>query len=106
MQWFNFRSRVNWQVGWTRDDWNVNLNGYRWGSLPNWAETSRIAPYIIWNARVEKKITDKATVGLAVNNIFNKLHPEDDTFNSYPYFWRAFSPIGRELLVNFNYKFN
>ena len=53
-----------------------------------------------------QKITDKATVGLAVNNIFNKLHPEDDTFNSYPYFWRAFSPIGRELLVNFNYKFN
>ena len=106
MQWFNFRSRVNWQVGWTKDDWNVNVNGFRWGSLPNWAETGRIAPYIIWNARIEKKITEKATVGLAVNNVLNKLHPEDNTFNSYPYFWRAFSPIGREVFVNFNYKFN
>ena len=106
MQFFNFRSRVNWQVGWTKDDWNFNVNGYRWGSLPNWAETGRIAPYIIWNARVEKKITEKATVGLAVNNVLNKLHPEDDTFNSYPYFWRAFSPIGREVFVHFNYKFN
>ena len=106
MQWFNFRSRVNWQMGWTKDDWNVNLNGFRWGSLPNWAETGRIAPYIIWNARVEKKITEKATVGVAVNNIFNNLHPEDDTFNTYPYFWRAFSPIGREVFVHFNYKLN
>ena len=106
MQFFNFRSRVNWQVGWQKDDWNVNVNGYRWGSLPNWAETGRIAPYIIWNARVERKITDKATVGVSVNNLLNKLHPEDDTFNSYPYFWRAFSPIGREVFVHFNYKFN
>ncbi|MBA3929327.1 MAG: TonB-dependent receptor [Xanthomonas sp.] len=105
-QFFNFRSRVNWQVGWNKDDWNFNVNGYRWGSLPNWAETGRIAPYIIWNARVEKKITEKATVGLAVNNVLNKLHPNDDTFNSYPYFWRAFSPIGREVFVSFNYKFN
>ncbi len=106
MQFFNFRSRVNWQVGWTKDDWNVNVNGYRWGSLPNWAETNRIAPYIIWNARIEKKITDKATVGLAVNNLLNKLHPEDNTYNSYPYFWRAYSPIGREVFVHLNYKFN
>ena len=106
MQFFNFRSRVNWQVGWQKDDWNVNLNGYRWGSLPNWAETDRIGSYVIWNARVEKKITDKATVGVSVNNLLNKLHPEDDTFNSYPFFWRAYSPIGREVFVHFNYKFN
>ena len=106
MQFFNFRSRVNWQVGWNKDDWNVNVNGFRWGSLPNWAETGRIDPYIIWNARIEKKITDKATVGLTVNNLLNKLHPEDNTFNTYPYFWRAFSPIGREVFVHFNYKFN
>lgn len=105
-QFFNFRSRATWEVNWERDDWNVNLNGYRWGSLPNWAETGRIAPYIIWNARVEKKITDKATVGFAVNNILDKLHPEDDTFNSYPFFWRAYSPIGREVYASFSYKFN
>ena len=106
MQFFNFRSRANWEVNWSREDWNVNVNGYRWGSLPNWAETGRIAPYIIWNARVEKKITDKATVGVAVNNILDKLHPEDDTFNSYPFFWRAYSPIGREVYASFSYKFN
>lgn len=105
-QFFNFRSRLNWQLGWNKDDWNASLYGYRWGSLPNWAETGRIAPYIIWNANLRKKITEKATIGVYVNNVFNKLHPEDDTFNSYPYFWRAYSPIGREVFVQFDYKFN
>ncbi len=106
LQYFNFRSRVNWEVNWERDDWAVNVNGYRWGSLPNWEETGRIAPYIIWNARIQKKITEKATVGLAVNNVLDKLHPNDDSYNTYPFFWRAFSPIGREVFVSFNYKFN
>lgn len=105
-QFFNFRSRLNWQMGWTKNDWNATVYGYRWGSLPNWAETSRIAPYIMWNASLRKKITDKATIGVYVNNVFNKLHPRDDTFNSYPYFWRAFSPVGREVFVQFDYKFN
>ena len=105
-QFFNFRSRVNWEVNWERDDWNVNLNGYRWGSLPNWAETGRIGSYVIWNARVEKKITEKATIGFAVNNLLDELHPDDDTFNSYPFFWRSYSPIGREVYASFSYKFN
>ena len=105
-QFFNFRSRVNWEVNWERDDWNVNLNGYRWGSLPNWAETGRIGSYVIWNTQVSKKITEKATVGIAINNVLDELAPEDDTFNTYPFFWRAYSPIGREVFVSFSYKFN
>ncbi len=105
-QFFNFRSRANWEVNWEMDDWNVNLNGYRWGSLPNWAETGRIGSYVIWNTQVSKEITDKVTVGFAVNNILDELAPEDDTFNTYPFFWRAYSPIGREVFVNLSYKFN
>src|SRR3546814_2525173 len=106
LQYFNFRSRVNWTATWTKDDWRASVYGYRWGSLPNWEETGRIAPYIIWNANVQKKITDNATVGLFVNNVLDKLHPEDDSFNSYPFFWRAYSPIGREVFVQFSYQFN
>lgn len=105
-QYFNFRSRVNWQATWQRDDWNVALYGYRWGSLPNWAETGRIGSHVIWNANVQKKITDDMTIGLFVNNVFDKLHPEDDTFNSYPFFWRSYSPIGREVFFQVDYRFN
>ncbi|MEJ1098651.1 MULTISPECIES: TonB-dependent receptor [unclassified Pseudoxanthomonas] len=106
LQFFNFRSRVNWEVNWELDDWNVNVNGYRWGSLPNWEETGRIGSYVIWNTQVSKEITDKVTIGLAINNVLDELAPKDDSFNSYPFFWRAYSPIGREVFVSFSYKFN
>lgn len=106
LQFFNFRSRVNWEVNWEIDDWTVNVNGYRWGSLPNWEETGRIGSYVIWNTQVSKKITDKVTIGLAVNNLLDELAPKDDSFNSYPFFWRAYSPIGREVFASFSYKFN
>jgi outer membrane receptor protein involved in Fe transport len=103
---FDFRSRVNWTAAWSRDTWAASIYGYRWGSVPNWEETGRIAPYIVWNGAISKQITPKATLGLQVNNLFDKLAPRDDSFFTYPFFWRAYSPIGREVFVQFNYKFN
>ncbi len=105
-QHFNFRSRINWELNWARDDWAASVYGYRWGSLPNWAETGRIGSHVIWNTNVRKKITNNATLGLYVNNVFDKIHPKDDTYNSYPYFFYSFSPVGREVFVQFDYKFN
>jgi iron complex outermembrane recepter protein len=106
LQFFNQRSRMNWSMGWELDDWEANINGYRLGSLPNWGETGRVAPYIIWNAGVAKKITEKATIAFTVQNVLDKLAPRDDSFDQYPYFWGAYSPIGREVFASFNYKFN
>ena len=103
---FDFRSRIRGTVTWERDDWRAALFMARWGSLPNWQETGRIAPYFIWNTSIGKEITEKAAVTFYVNNIFDKVHPRDDGFNSYPYFWRAYSPIGREVGAQFIYKFN
>lgn len=103
---FDFRSRVRADFGWQRNDLTANLSAYRFGSLPNWQETGRINPYTIWNANFGFKVTDNLKATLFVNNLFNKFHPEDDGFNTYPYFWRAYSPIGREYFVKFNYIFN
>jgi outer membrane receptor protein involved in Fe transport len=105
-QYFNFRSRMNGTFSWEKNDWNVNVYGTRWGSLPNWAETGRIAPHLLWNVNVNKQITNNATVGLFVNNVFDKIAPNDPTFNTYPYFWRAFSPVGREVFLQLDYRFN
>lgn len=105
-QYFNFRSRMNGSVGWEKGDWNVNVYGTRWGSLPNWAETGRIAPHLLWNVNVAKEITNNMSVGLYVNNVFDKIAPNDPTFNTYPYFWRAFSPVGREVFLQLDYRFN
>ncbi len=107
----NFRSRLNWSVQWERGDWQANVNGYRQGSQIPWNDLAdrapdRIAPTIIWNAGLQKKITDKMTIGFAVQNLFDKIAPSDDTNNSYPFFWGSYSPIGREVFANINYKFN
>jgi iron complex outermembrane recepter protein len=107
----NFRSRLNWGVQWERGDWAANVNGYRLGSQIPWNSLAlgapdRIAPYIIWNAGLQKKITDKMTIGFAVQNLFDKIAPSDDTNNSYPFMWNTYSPIGREVFANINYKFN
>ncbi|WP_064748105.1 TonB-dependent receptor plug domain-containing protein [Lysobacter antibioticus] len=103
---FDFRSRVRGSVNWQKNDWNATVFMTRYGSLPNWQETGRIAPYFLWNANLGKQITDKAKVTVFVNNVFNKFHPSDDGYDSYPYFYSAYSPIGREISAQFEYQFH
>lgn len=105
LDYYNFRSKANWQVDWRGGDWRASVYGYRWGSLPNYAGTGRIAPYIVWNANLSKRITPKATLGLSVTNLFDKLHPRDDTYTSYPYFNRTYSAVGRQIYADFTYDF-
>lgn len=102
---FDFRSRIRATMTWNRDDWQAALFMLRYGSLPNWQETGRIAPYFVWNTSVAKKITPNAKVTVFVNNIFDNVHPRDEGFNTYPFFWRAYSPLGRELAAEFEYRF-
>ncbi len=102
---FDFRSRIRGSIGWSKDDWNANVFMTRYGSTPNWQETGRVAPYFLWNVNASKKITDKLTASFFVNNIFNKFSPRDDGFNTYPYFWRGYSAVGRTLSAQLEYKF-
>lgn len=106
LQYSNFRSKVNWQITWNKDNnWNASVYGYRWGSLPNYAKTGRIAPYIIWNAYLGKQITKNMRMGIQVNNLFDKIHPNDNTYTSYPYFGHFYSPIGRQIYGEITYDF-
>lgn len=106
LQYSNFRSKVNWQLTWNRnDDWSASIYGYRWGSLPNYAKTGRVAPYIVWNAYLGKRITKNLKMGIQVNNVFDKIHPRDDTYTSYPYFGHFYSPIGRQVYGEITYDF-
>ena len=102
---FDFRSRIRGSVNWSKNDWSATVFMTRYGSLPNWAETARIAPYFLWNVNASKKITDKLTASVFVNNVFNSFSPDDSTFNTYPYFWRGYSPVGREISAQLEYKF-
>lgn len=102
----DFRSKAKASLGWRMEDWSANLSTTRYGSLPKYVSSAgRTGVHFLWNANIGKKITDKAEVTVYVNNVFNSLHPQDETNNSFPYFYDAYSPIGREVAVQFEYKF-
>ena len=82
------------------------LFGTRWGSLPNWGETARMWPYMLYNANVTRKVTDKLTLGFFVNNLLDKKPPKDQTFEDYPFFFYAYDPIGREVFAQVEYRFD
>ena len=110
----DYRSRVRWTTNWTKGDWDATVFMNRTGSFPIWNPNntnftsgrigSRTGPNITWNMTVGKKITDKLYVRGNINNIFDHIHPNDDTFNSYPYFWQGYSPVGREIGLELSYK--
>jgi iron complex outermembrane receptor protein len=112
----DFRSRVRWSTSWYRGDWDATVLMNRTGSFPIWSPSnanvvsgrldSRTGPHFVWNMTVGKKITDNLHVRANVNNVFDRIAPNDPTFNSYPYFWQAYSPVGREIGLELSYKFN
>lgn len=105
LQNFAFRSRIRSTLSWQDGDWSATLFTLRYGSLPNWLETGRIGSYTVWNASVGKSLTDKVAVRFFVNNIFDKISPKDNGFYTYPYFYSAYSPIGREVAAEVTIKF-
>ncbi len=73
--------------------------------MPNWAETGRIAPFTTYNTSVTYVVDQSLDLQLAVSNLFDKVHPNDATYDSYPFFYRSYSPIGREVSLEARYRF-
>ncbi len=109
------RSRVRLTVNWSKDDWMATVFMNRLGSTPIWDPAvpvaypefeTRIGPFITWNASVAKDITEKLNLRLSVVNVFDNHHPIDNTNYTYPYYWRGFDAIGRQVGLEATYKFN
>ena len=109
------RSRVRLTMNWSKDDWAATVFMNRLGSTPIWDPTvpvaypefdTRIAPFITWNASVARDITEKLTFRVSVVNVFDNHHPRDITNYTYPYFWRGFDAIGRQVGFEATYRFN
>ena len=101
----DFRSRVRAGASWRAGDWSSSLFMTRYGSLPKANGLGRTGVYFLWNANIGKQITDQATIKFFVNNLFNSTHPDDETNTSFPYFYDAYSPIGREFAIEYEYRF-
>src|SRR3546814_20130043 len=93
MQNFEHRSRVRGAVTWQYNDWTTTLFGLRYGSIPNWAETSRLQPYITYNFNIGKQITTDIKVTLLVNNVLNNNHIADASHTTWPSYTYWGGPI-------------
>ncbi len=104
---FDFRSRVRGSVNWRAGDWSTTVFGTRYGSTPNWYETTRIGSWTKYNLNVSYRFNERMTAAIIVNNVLDKAPPRDPTFDTYPYFSTAnYDPYGREAFVQFDYRFN
>lgn len=105
---FALRSHVRSSVTWDYQAVTATVFAERLGSVANWGQTGRIAPQTYFNASIEYRlIEDQASIGLSVNNVFDKNPPYDSTNDEYPYYSIAnYSPIGREVFVSLGYKFD
>lgn len=101
----DFRSRLRAGASWRAGDWSSSLFMTRYGTLPKANGLGRTGVYFLWNANIGKQITDQATIKFFVNNLFNSTHPDDETNTSFPYFYDAYSPIGREFAFEYEYRF-
>jgi iron complex outermembrane receptor protein len=103
---FDARSRVRGSVSWSIADWTTTLFATRYGSIPNWAETGRIGSWTKLNLTVQNQLTENLGVTLAVQNLTDEEPLHDPTFDAYPYYSTSnFDPYGREVFVQFDYRF-
>jgi iron complex outermembrane receptor protein len=111
------RTKTSATVAWTLDRWSASLHGQRLGKLPNSDSYDQVydpadggSPWIgaTWryNLSAGYRFSDAVQMSLAVNNLFDKMPPEDATYTAYPYYDTAwFDSVGRSVYVNLTWKF-
>ncbi|EKE67852.1 outer membrane receptor protein [Gallaecimonas xiamenensis 3-C-1] len=100
------RTIVNGSIGWNNDDYAVTLFVRRLGSILNYDEDGRIGSWTTANLTASMRVNDNVGLGLNVNNLTNERPPQDDTWPSWPYFYRGqYNAIGREVFVNATVRF-
>ncbi|WP_109127097.1 TonB-dependent receptor [Dyella sp. C11] len=115
----DFKTKVNGSLTWTpNDQWSGTVYFNRYGSTPNYlatvadnytvAGTGKLAPWILYNASVTYNVFKNLGLSLMVNNVFNKMPPEDHSYpgtTSSAYNDTNYNVYGRAYYLEANYKF-
>jgi len=90
---------------WTIGPWSTTLHGSLTGGLPNYEGTTRLPATQRYNGTINYRVTERATLTLVVDNLFDARPQQDPSWTSYPYYaYNWFNPIGRAFFVQFNYR--
>jgi outer membrane receptor protein involved in Fe transport len=108
LQYFDWHSRSNAGLTWTKGQLSSTAFVTRNGSVPNWAETGRIGSFTTVNlsARYSGLLGGDAYIGFAVQNLFDRNPPRDPTFDTYPYYSDFnYNAVGREVFLDIGVSF-
>ena len=100
---YDWRSKVNASLTWDYQRFTTTLTGLRYGSVTNGAGTGRLSPWATFNASARYQVTDAASVGLTVNNLFNTYKHDDSAWPYYPV--GNYDPYGRQVWLDVSYHF-
>ncbi|MYM69168.1 TonB-dependent receptor [Pseudoduganella sp. FT55W] len=101
---YDWRNKLNASVTWNVAKWSNTLFVQRYGKVPNAASTAFQTPTTLVNASVVYRLNERATVSVALNNVFNQV--KADSSAGWPYYPVGnFSPVGRQGWIELNYHF-
>jgi len=111
-----FKTIFSGALSWTlNDSWSSTLYGHRYSPTPNYTAlvdgagypgAGRVAPWITWNWSLTYTPIKGLDLSLLVNNVFNKMPPNDPTFSSFPYYnVQNYNAYGREIMAQVDWKF-
>ncbi|QWA10396.1 TonB-dependent receptor [Sodalis ligni] len=101
---WDWRSKVNGSLTWNYRDYTSTLFVTRYGSVANAAGSGRLTPWAVFNGSVRYQVTPRASVGLTVNNLLNKIKKDDSA--GWPYYPTGnYDPYGRMWWLDISYHF-
>jgi iron complex outermembrane recepter protein len=100
------RTKSNLGVSWDKGAWGASLFGNYLGRVANYDNDVWTEATWRFNAGARYDLNDRFRISLSVNNLFNKMPPDDPTWSNYPYYDTSwFDSFGRSYFVQFTYKF-
>jgi len=115
-----FKTIANASVTWDVNKWSTTLQAQRYGSTPNYAaqvygweggggqysQAGVVGPWIVYNGSVTYNVTPDISTKLIVQNIFDKMPPQDQTWVGWPYYNQFnYTPWGRAIWLDVNIHF-
>jgi len=101
---YDWRDKLNASVTWNTGKWSNTVFFQRYGKTPNAAGDAFLTPTTLVNASVVYRLNERATLSVAVNNLFNQVKADNSA--GWPFYPVGnYSPVGRQGWIELNYHF-
>ncbi|MEM5552857.1 TonB-dependent receptor [Pseudoalteromonas sp. NEC-BIFX-2020_002] len=105
----DFRTLANASVTWEHDNTAIsvlaNYKGALWNNA-NYGDRVKLPAWTRYNLTLGQQLNEDARVIFTINNLFNAMPPQDETFTGYPFYrMGAYDTLGRQFSLRLTYAF-